>query len=370
MRFQTTPENLLAGISTVQRAVAHKSPLAVLSGILFEVTENSVTLTGSNVDLTISRTVPATEAVPGRIVLPARQLAEIVRRLPEAAVFLVADPEKQSVELTYGRARARLHGYDPDDFPRPAVLQPELEFTASCAAFLDLFKRVVYAVGQDDLRPVFTGVLLEIDNMGITVVATDTHRLALNRVDFPGVADQEAKVIVSGRALSELVRILGQAEEEQFVFTIAENYVAFTVGPTMMLSRLILGNYPDYRKVIPAAYQTRVGGMDAPLLLRTVERAATLAQDGSPVVNIRLEPEMLEITAQSEMGSIREELPVEVEGQPLEASFNAKYLEEALRWCEAADLTVDFNGPIGPAIFRPVGEKDNYLGLVLPVRLF
>jgi DNA polymerase-3 subunit beta len=371
MRFQTTPENLLAGITTVQRAVAHKSPLDVLSGILFEIGEQTVTLTGSNMDLTISRTIPASGTVPGKTVLPAKQLSEIVRRLPDLPVNLSADPKEHVAKFSYGRAKARLHGYDPADFPRPA--EPgslDVEFTGSRKAFHDLFKRVIYAVSQDDLRPIFTGVLLEIDGREVRAVATDTYRLALSRIEFTGTEGQETRAIISGRALAELVRILGQAEDEEFGFALAENYASFTVGPTRILSRLIVGDYPDYRRVIPATHQTRVQGLDAPLLLQTVERAATLAQDGSPVVNFCLEEELLLVTARSEMGFVREEIPIRLEGAPLEVSFNARYLEDALRWCEASELTLEFNGPVGPAVFRPVRANDDYLALVLPIRLF
>lgn len=407
MHFQTTRENLLAGITTVVRAVNQKSPVAALSGILFETGgtrasgsgeagQEEVSLTGSNMDLSIRRTIavrPAgagTPIVPGAIVLPARQLVEIVRRLPDVPVSFTADSQKNSVELSYGRARARLHGYSADEFPKPAdpltqVPQgrpadagtPRLDITAPSRLFHNLFRRVIYAVGTDDLRPIFTGVLLEIDEGEIRAVATDTHRLAMHRVDYEGEPDpltrvprRKMQVIVSGRTLGELVRVLSQAEEEQFDLNITENYIVFTVGPTRIVSRLIVGNYPDYRQVIPASHQTRVSGIEAPLLLQTVERAATLAQDGSPVVNFHLGEGLLKVTAQSEVGSIHEEIPVEVSGQALEISFNAKYLEEALRWCESVELTLNFNGPVGPAIIRPLQNDDSYLALVLPVRLF
>lgn len=387
MQFQTTRENLLAGISTVVRAVNHKSPVAALSGILFEAGTGEtgggdvrgaeagqyVSLTGSNMDLTIRRIIPAGVSAPGAVVLPARQLAEIVRRLPDVPVAVTADIQKNSVELSYGRARALLNGYSAGEFPKPADPRgtSRLDITAPSKLFQNLFRRVIYAAGTDDLRPIFTGVLLEVDEGEIRAVATDTHRLAVHRVDYEGEPEKrKMQMIVSGRALGELVRVLSQAEEDQFELTIAENYVVFSVGPTRMVSRLIAGTYPDYRQVIPKAHQTRVLSIEASLLLETVERAATLAQDGSPVVNLHLEQGLLKVTAQSEAGSIQEEIPVELAGQELEISFNAKYLEEALRWCESTELVLDFHGPVGPTIIRPLGDGDTYLALVLPVRLF
>lgn len=371
MRFQTMPDNLQAGISTVQRAVAPKSPLAILSGILFEFAPGTATLTGSNMDLTISRTIPVTGDCQASVVLPTKQLAEVVRRLSDSPLVLTIDPVTNSTELSYGQGRVRLNGFDPAEYPRPVEPEePQIEFQAPCDVFQALFRRVLYAVGQDELRPVFTGVLLEIEGDQVRAVATDAHRLALNQVAFPGGAGTEVRVIISGRALSELVRILAQTEEEKFRMALAENHVSFTVGPTKLLSRVINGNYPDYRRVIPTSFQARITGLDAMLLLRTVERAATLAQDTSPVVNFQLENGLLRITAQSDTGAAWEEIPVDFEGEAQEVSFNAKYLEDALRWCETSALVLELNGPVGPAIFRPVSDTDHYLALVLPVRLF
>lgn len=407
MQFQTTRENLLAGVTTVVRAVNPKSPVAALSGILFEAVtgaggQDQVSLTGSNLDITIRRTIPAQVTDPGAVVIGARQLAEIVRRLPDVPVVVTADSERNSVELSYAGNYARLSGFNAAEFPRPADRQGAgaasgtlLEITAPSKLFHNLFRRVIYAVGADDLRPIFTGVLLEIDEGEIRAVATDTHRLCVRSekweagsenahtspfpIPFPLTSHHPlpTSCIVSGRALGELVRVLSQAEEESFELSITESYVVFSVGQIWILSRLIVGVYPNYRQIMPRAHHTRVSGIEASGLLQMVERAATLAQDGSPVINLHLEPGVpaslegkLKITAQSEAGSIHEEMPVELTGQELEISFNAKYLEEALRWSESAQLVLEFHGPGGPAIIRPLGDRDTYLALVLPVRLF
>ncbi len=402
MQFQTTRENLLAGVTTVVRAVNQKSPVAAFSGILFEAAaqnvsgQDQVSLTGSNLDLTIRRTIPAQVTDPGAVVIGARQLAEIVRRLPDVPVVVTADSERNSVELSYANNYARLSGFNAAEFPRSAYRQgagaagngTRLEITAPSKLFHNLFRRVIYAVGADDLRPIFTGVLLEIDEGEIRTVATDTHRLCVRSekweagsenanasplpVPFPLTSHHPlpTSCIVSGRALGELVRVLFQAEEELFELSITESYVVFSVGPILILSRLIVGVYPDYRQIMPKAHHTRVSRIEAPLLLQMVERAATLAQDGSPVINLHIGGGVLKITAQSEAGSIHEEMPVELTGQELEISFNAKYLEEALRWSESTQVVLDFHGPAGPAIIRPLGDRDTYLALVLPVRLF
>ncbi len=369
MQFQTTPQNLLSGITTVQRAVSPKSPLAVLTGILLNTPDNkTVTLTASNGDLTISSTIPASASTPGRIVLPAKQMLEIVRRLPDVPLTVKVDPETNSAYLNYGRAEVKLNGYNAEEFPPAPEVSSERTFKAPCGEFRDLLRRVIYAAGQDDLRPIFTGVLLEIYENEIRAVATDTHRLAHNQMPFTGIRGTEVKAIIGGKTLSEVVRILGQTEEDDFSFSLSDNYAVFQMDGTRVVSRTIVGDYPDYKRVIPADYQTRISGLNGALLLRTVERAAAVGEESGPVLNFKLAEETLVVSAQSEAGFIREEISVQIEGEEQDINFNSRYLEEALRWYEKNEIIMEFNGSLGPAVIKP-GDGEDYLALVLPVRL-
>lgn len=370
MRFTTTKENLFRGISIVQRAVAPKSPHPALSGLLLEADRGGLRLTGTNLDLCIRCTVPidGTDCQPGSIVLPARYLADIVRRLPDGLVNFLADLSSYNAALKYGRSQARLNGMDPADFQAEPSMVPKAELTLETGLLQNAVKQVVYAAGTDDLRPIFTGVLLEVADQELRMVATDTHRLAMHRARLPGEQAQLTNIIVPAKALSELARILSHTEEEQVTVTMAENFVSFAVGGVQLLSRLIDGQYPDYRQVIPTAHRSRIARLETAVLAPAVERAATLSLDDAPIVSFTVEADLLTATADSQVGSVREEIPVKHEGERIALTLNATYILDALRGAAGEAVALEFNGPIGPLVVRPHDDGD-YLALVLPVRL-
>lgn len=369
MRFKTTRDNLLTGITTVGRAVAGKSPMPVLGGILIEADEEGLTFTGTNLELYISCRLTASDIIPGSIVLPARYFSEIIRRLPEGPVSVVADLSSYSAAIRYGRAEASLNGYAAEEFPHLPVLTPKARFTLRSEVLRDVTRQVLYAVGEDELRPVFTGVLLELTDQELRAVATDTHRLALARVDLPGSETNLTNVILPGKALAELGRLLSAAEDEDTEVAIADSYASFGNGPVRVLTRLIEGQFPDYRQVIPGGYRSRLGEVEPLTLLAAVERASTLAANETPLVVLELKAGELIISARSQVGSLIEELPAALDGEALQVAFNAGYLIDALRAAGPAPVSLEFNGPVGPALVRPVDEGNGYLGLVLPVRL-
>ncbi|MFZ5899113.1 MAG: DNA polymerase III subunit beta [Bacillota bacterium] len=368
MRFKTTRDNLLAGISTVQRAVASRSPMPILQGILIEASDEGITFTGTDLELCVSCTLPATEVIPGAVVLPARYFAEIVRKLPDGTVSFVAELSSYAVSLRYGRAEARLNGYSAEEFPKLPEVTPKVTFEVKGDLLRDIVRQVVYAVGQDELRPIFTGVLLEIVDQEIRAVATDTHRLALRKADLPGSEAKLTNIIIPGKALGELARLLGGLEDEDVQVAVAESYASFSISQARILTRLIEGQFPDYQQVIPNSYKTRISEMNPVEFTRTVERAATLARDDAPVVVLAIKHGTLTVSARSQVGSVLEEVAAELEGEDLQVAFNANYLIDALRAAGNETVSLEFNGPIGPAIIRPVSDG-SYLALVLPVRL-
>jgi len=369
MRFKTTRDNLLTAITTVGRAVAGKSPMPILGGILIEADEEGLTFTATNLELYISCRLTASDIIPGSVVLPARYFGEIVRRLPEGPVSVVADLSSYSAAIRYGRAEASLNGYAAEEFPHLPVLTPKARFNLRGEVLRDVTRQVLYAVGEDELRPIFTGVLLEISDQELRAVATDTHRLALARVDLEGSETNLTNVILPGKALAELSRLLGAAEEEDTEVAVADSYASFTNGPVRLLTRLIEGQFPDYRQVIPGGYRSRLAGVEPLTLLAAVERASTLAVNETPLVVLELKANELVISARSQAGSLVEELPVSLDGEALQVAFNAGYLIDALRAAGTAPVNLEFNGPVGPALVRPADGTNGYLGLVLPVRL-
>lgn len=367
MYLTTTRDNLAAAVGLVQRVIPPRSPLPVLSGILLKAADDRLTLTGSDLELAISMWIPAEVTTPGELLLPARYVADIVRRLPEGPVQIEAAADGCGAVLRYGNAQARLSGFPPQDYPQLPQVIPQVKFSLPVETCRDLVRQVIYAAGQDELRPIFTGVLLEIVEGELYLVATDTHRLALKRYRLPDNELQLTNIVIPAKAVNELYRSLGVLEGEVTV-RVAENYVGFTSGPLRLITRLIDGRYPDYRQVIPKSYLTRLTALDGLAFLRTIERAAVFAQEEVPVVLCEIEGDTMRVSAQSQVGSLEETLPVCSEGEPVAVAFNAGYLMEALRASSTQEVDLELNGPLGPAVLRPAGA-DDYLALVLPVRL-
>lgn len=367
MYLTTTRDNLAGAVGLVQRAIPSRTPLPVLSGILLQATGEGLTLTGSDLELSIATWIPAEVTTPGELLLPARYLADIVRRLPEGPVQIEAAADGAGAVLRYGNAEARLSGFPAEDYPQLPDVVPQVQFSLPVETCREVVRQVIYAAGQDELRPIFTGVLLEIVEGELYLVATDTHRLALKRHRLPDNELQLTNIVIPAKAINELYRSLTSLEGDVTV-EVAENYVAFSSGPLRVVSRLIDGRYPDYRQVIPKSYLTRLSALDGTALLHTIERAAVFAQDEVPVILCEVEGGFVRVSAQSQVGSLEETLPVASEGEPVAVAFNAGYLMDALRASLTPEVDLELNGPLGPAVLRPAGA-DDYLALVLPVRL-
>ncbi|MBM7855831.1 DNA polymerase-3 subunit beta [Desulfohalotomaculum tongense] len=364
MKINTTKDQLFHGVQMVQRAVSLKNPLPVLSGIMFKTENDTLKMTATDLEIGIECSVPVTTIEEGAVVIPARYIAEIVRKLPDVPIDLSSDASSNTVVIKYGASEAKLHGFNADDFPSFPTVEKEVSFEISAQILKEILKQVLFATGSDENRPVFTGVLFEISEKGLTVVATDTHRLALKRInlseDLPGT-----KVIIPGRTLGELVRVMA-ANEEAVKITLGGNQALFTLKDTVLVSRLIEGQFPAYDQVIPRSYKSRLR-VKVKDLLESTERAALVTRSGNQTVKLDVQQELLLVTANTEIGGIHEEVNCYLEGDAMQIAFNAHYLTDVLRSIMAEEIYFELNGPLSPGVIKPVA-KDDYLSLILPVR--
>lgn len=366
MQFTATKENLLAALSTVLRAVPSRSPLEIATCVLLRAEGNSLRLTGTDLEMTIRCRVPALEVTrEGEAVVPARQLSEIVRRVPEGNVGI--GEAGRSIILTYQGGEMRLSGFAPEDFPSPLFGDEIGEGFTLDGRLRTALRSVLYAAGKDELRPVFTGVQFEIQNGLLTLAATDAHRLAV----FETATDTGVSCsgVVPAKALREVERLLGQAEDEQVRINFSSSQAVFTVGEAMLYARLIEGRFPDWRQAIPQnSPRTLIRG-DSSTIVSAVERAQVLVYGDIPSVILRVSNTSLLVLSQSDLGEFRETVPVESEGEGVEVAFNANYLVEALRVAAGGPVEIGLNGSTGPAVVKAPGSP-GYLALVLPLRLF
>lgn len=365
MHIYIDRDNLITALNIVQRAVSHNSPLPVLSGIMLIAKENRLLTSATDLEMGIVTSINASVQKEGSTVLPAKYISDLARRLPNITIEIINDPDSNTTIIRYGNSEIILHGFDSAEFPSFAELPPEPVFTVNQGIFRNMLKQVLFAVSTEEHRPVFTGVLFDLCPGALTLVANDLHRLALRTAPVTTSDDASLKLIVPGKTLNETIKLL-TADEQLLSVYLSDNQLIFTNEQTMIISRLIKGNYPLYKQVIPVNFKCKfiVSTRD---LLNAGERSLLLSRKTDPI-SIQVNEHEMAVVLNSDIGRIREELPISLEGNPMELLFNPRYLTEALKVIETNEVTIKFTSESSAAIIEPVGIN-NYMSLLLPTRL-
>ncbi|MEY4230157.1 MAG: polymerase beta subunit [Actinomycetota bacterium] len=363
MKFRCERETLAEALTTAGRAATGRTgTLPVLSGVRLELVGDRLTVTGTDLDLTIQLDVAVGGDVDGGVVVPARLASDIVRSLPSGKVEVAVDEDE--VRISGGRSQFTVRPLSLDDYPRLAT-PASSAVTIDAASFGEALRQVVRAASTDEARPILTGVLLMAENDGLRLVATDSYRLAVR--DLPGVsvlgADQ--KVLVPGRALTELQRLMGMGD--QVVLRLGERDATFEIGTTRLTTRLIEGEFPNYRQLIPASHPN-VLTVDREPLLEAIRRVKILAKDATPV-RLQITSDSLKLTAiTQDVGNAVEELDATAAGTDLTVAFNPDYLAAGIEAVGTDQITLSTIDGLKPAVVRGVGS-DDYLYLLMPVRV-
>ena len=366
MNFISTKDNLLYAIQTVQRAISPKNPLTILTGILFKADNNTLTLRATDLELGVECFVPVKVIQPGETVLPSKYIIDIIRRLPDTNIEFKSNDLLNSVTIKYKNSQANIHGFPADEFPMLPPLNEGINFTVPINIFKKMLKQTIFATGTDDNRPVFTGVLFEIVDNHFKLVATDTHRLAMITENLALTENNLPSIIVPGKTLGELLKILSTIQDDEIKITVTDNQIFFLLNEINIISRLIKGKYPNYRQVIP---QNIICKMHIKLdeFMNSVERASLLSSSVAQHIKLDCEnSDFVIISSNNEAGHIYEEIAASFEGEALQIYFNSKYLMDALRAVNSEKIHLEFSGSISPCILRT--EDSNYLSILLPVR--
>jgi DNA polymerase-3 subunit beta len=356
---------LLEVLSVTGRAAAGRgSSLPVLAGVRLEVAGDHLSAVGTDLDLTISASVEVSGLSDGVVVAPGRLLTDIVRALDPGAVSLDAG-EDDDLRVSAGRSQFSVRTHPVADFPR---LPPPTGETVTVPALglAEALRQVVRAASGEEARPVLTGVLMAAEAGGLRLVATDSYRLAVRDVDGVGVLGTDQSVLVPSRALSELGRLLSDAGEVAFRF--GQHDATFSTGSVAVTTRLIEGEFPNYRQLIPSSYPNRlVVGRAA--LLEAVRRVKLLARDPLTPVRIALQPGDIELSVITpDWGTASEEVPAAYEGAEMTVAFNPAYLLDGVDAIAGDEVVLSTVDALRPATLRPTGSED-YLYLLMPVRV-
>ncbi|MEK5136328.1 MULTISPECIES: DNA polymerase III subunit beta [Priestia] len=378
MKFKIQKDYLVQSVQDVMKAVSSRTTIPILTGIKIVTTEEGVTLTGSDSDISIESFIPKEEdgkeiveiEKTGSVVLPARFFSEIVKKLPKEVVEL----DVQNLFLTIirsGKAEFNLNGLDAEEYPHLPQIEENNVFRIPTDLLKNMIRQTVFAVSTSETRPILTGVNWKVEGKTLTCIATDSHRLALRKANIQSEHDVSYNVVIPGKSLNEFSKILDDSNELVDI-VMTENQVLFKTKHLLFFSRLLDGNYPDTSRLIPADSKTDVV-LNVKEFLQSIDRASLLAREGrNNVVKLSTLPDgIIEISSNSpEIGKVIEEVQSEsIVGEDLKISFSAKYMLDALKALEGTDIKINFTGAMRPFVIRTL-ENDSMLQLILPVRTY
>jgi len=366
MKFSITQSEFAEIIQTAIGTVPSRSTLPILSTLMVEAGHGRLALTATDLDISVRTGVECDVSEEGKACLPARRLAEIVRELPAAPVEVEVAQNKAVLRCAKGQFQ--LLGMDPEDYPRLPEVTAETQVKLDTEVLRRMIRKCIYAVSNDETRPMLNGVLVELGEGTFGMVATDGHRLAYVKRKQEVGKGKTGDIIVPPKALNQVTRLAG---EDQVQIGFAKNYAVFEMGKTVVYCRLLEGPFPDYRQVIPEDHPKKLTASTAELV-GAIRRVAVLADPSTRQIKVAFREGAVEVsTRTADVGEAIEEVPGQYSGESIDIGFNAAYLLDSLGTIEAQEVTVAASTPIAATVLWPGEQEENedLLCLVMPVRL-
>lgn len=370
MLLTVNAQDLLDGLNTVTRALAARPAKQILEGVLVDANSDGITLTCSDGSLSIECLLTGDVKEPGRVVLPGKLFAELVRKLPGGTVTIKVN-DNHSASIRCMNSKSNLAGMNPMEYPEMAEVNAGTIVKIPQNKLREMISRVVFAIATDESRQILTGCLLEVTRDEARMVALDGFRLAMQKVFQPFQLPEEQeclKAVIPGRVLNELSKIL--LEDEDFcTLLIDKTRMQATFGNTRLSTVLLAGEYIDYRKILPPSFKTQAKA-DRVQVQNAIDRASLMAREGkNNLIRMSFSQNTLAITSNAEMGDVLEEMDATLQGDPIDIAFNAKYITDVIRNITDDELCMKFNSNVSPCVVCPQ-EGEQFLYLILPVRVF
>ena len=366
LKFSCEKALLQLAVNTASRTVATKSSIPALEGLLLEGTD-VLTLSGYNMQTGIRTRLEADIREGGRIVLNSRLFGDIIRKMPDDVIVFSAD-EKFMVTLTCGDARFEILGLSADDYPEMPEVESDYSMTVQQGILKAMINQTSFAVSTNENRPIHTGSLFEVGIDGVTVVSVDGFRLALRREKIEQLEGGAFRFVCPGSALNEVEKI---CEDSDNLMTIIQGkrHLMFETGSTQLICRRLEGEFLDYRNAIPRNNPISIL-VDTKAMLNSLDRVSVVISEKlkSPVHCI-FDDGRVYLSAKTGNGEAKDICPVEGDGQGLEIGYNNRFFMDALRYAPAEKVKMELNTGISPCIMTPVEGEENFLYMVLPVRL-
>ncbi len=367
MKISLERDILFSQLQTVSRVASTRSAIQALSGVQLAAQATGCELRATDMDVGLRVPLEADVAREGTVVLPARLILDVVRSLPAERVTLELRPTEQDVEVVAGNATFHIRTLRAEDFPPFPEPDEESSVQLPSEAFVSTATKVAGSASRDETRPVLTGILVSASDRELRMVATDSYRLSVKETTLETALSSGFEVNVPARALQELARLVAQAEDQPLSVSVRANQVLFTLGRVILSSRLIDGQFPNYRQLLPETFEheLRIAGSE---LTEVVRRISLLAQKNAPL-RLSFTQGELTVSAQTpDVGEARESLPVAFTGEDLEIGFNPEFLRAGLEAIDEGDVVLKLISPLRPGLIE-AGDDSRFRYLIMPIRL-
>ena len=357
--------DLSDAVLKVSKGTSNKTTNPILEGIKVVAEEDFITLSATDLELSIEKTIRGMVQIEGEMVVPGKFFCEYIKKLNNEQIELSVD-EKNVLSIKYTDSVGKIQCLNANEFPQIKQLDDSQYFEMAEKDLKALISKSIYAVATEDVRPILKGVKLEVVDDTITAVALDGYRLAVVKKKVTG-ASNNLTCIVPARSLNEISKLLGD-EDKTIRVNVGKNFMMVDIDNTKMTTRLLEGDFINYKQIIPSDFNTHLV-LNKDQLLDALERASLLSRvDRNNLVKFEIVDKVMKLSSKSEIGDIKENITISLRGNDLNIAFNARYFTEALRATNDEFLKLEFTSAVSPCIIQP-NEGDEFLYLILPVRI-
>lgn len=363
MKITCTKNNLLKGVNTVMKAVPSKTTMPILECILIDASSGMIKFTANDMELGIETIVEGTIWEKGIVALEAKLFSEIIRKLPENDVIISSD-EKNNTQIICEKAKFSIMGKEGEDFSYLPFVEKDYKITVSQFTLKEVIRQTIFSIAPNDSNKMMTGELFEIHENELRVVSLDGHRISIRKIELKSEYGDK-KVIVPGKTLTEVSKILSGGTEDMVDIYFTDNHIVFEFDQTVVVSRLIEGNYFRVNQMLSNDYETKVT-INKKEFLDCIDRATLLVKEGDkrPII-LNIAEGVMELKISSQIGSMDEVIDISLEGKDIKIGFNPKFLIDALRVIDDEMIDIYYMNPKAPCFIRD--EEQSYIYLILPV---
>lgn len=367
MKLSVVQENLNKALSHTSRIVGTRTNLPVLGNVLLSTEDSRLKVSATNLEMAITCTIGAKVESTGSLSVPAKLMAEIVSNLPNDKLQLVATDNNLLIKADH--FDSKLNGIAADEFPTIPDVKAIQGFTIDVGELINALTQVVFAASPDESRPVLAGVIFILDENTLTLVATDSYRLAECKLDLK--SDKQFTIVVPSRTINELIRLASDSTEDKIEIKFSKTEAVFEIGHISIVSRLIDGKFPDYKQIIPAAAKTEVTANRSELL-DIVKVANIFARENANTIKLEFGDNTISVVSSaSSVGQNKSDMEVSMSGGPGEISLNARYLIDVLSVLKSDSVYIGVNDKLDPCLIRPVEKNkkvSRYVHIIMPLR--